>query len=65
MAVLKGTAKPAVDLTGRSPAADDLTVTFEPHFTAGITHQESALGLREQRAQVQAFIDTRQVFLLP
>src|SRR3954447_4216715 len=37
MAVLECAAQPPVDQPRRSPGADDLPVTFEPHFTAGIT----------------------------
>ena len=53
MAVLQRAAKPPVDLAGRTAGADDLTVTFEPDFTGGITGQVSAFGLREQRTQMQ------------
>ena len=53
MAMLKRTAKPAVDQTGRPPGADDLAVTFEPHFARGITGQVSAFRLGEQRTQMQ------------
>jgi hypothetical protein len=53
MAVLECTTKPAVDLTGRPPGADDLTVTFEPHFTGRIAAQESAISLGQQRTQMQ------------
>ncbi len=53
MAVLQRAAKPPVDLAGRPAGADDLTVTFEPDFTGGITGQVSAVGLREQRTQMQ------------
>ena len=45
VAVLEGTAKPAADQAGRPPGADDLPVTFEPHFTGGITGQVSAISL--------------------
>ena len=39
VAVLKRTAKPAVDQAGRPPGADGLSVAFEPDFTGGITGQ--------------------------
>ena len=35
------------------PGADDLPVAFEPHFTGGITGKVLAVGLREQRTQMQ------------
>ena len=53
MAVLERTAKPPVDHPARSAGADDLTITFEPDFTRGITGQVSAFGVGEQRAQMQ------------
>ena len=53
VAVLERTAQPAVDQAGRPPGADDLTVTFEPHFARGITGQVSAFRLGEQRTQMQ------------
>ena len=53
VAVLERTAQPAVDQAGRPPGADELPVTFEPHFTGGITGQVSAFGLGEQRTQMQ------------
>ena len=53
VAVLKGAAKPAVDLAGRSAGADELAVTFEPDLTGGIAGQVSAFGVGQQRAQMQ------------
>ena len=53
VAVLERAAKPPVDHAGRSAGADDLAVTFEPDFTRGITGQVSALGVGEQRTQMQ------------
>ena len=53
VAVLEGTAQPAADQPRRPPRADDLPVTFEPHLTGGITGQVSAIGLGEQRTQMQ------------
>ena len=48
VAVLQCAAKPPVDLAGRSARADDLAVTFEPHFTRW--HHRSGIGVRTPRA---------------
>src|SRR6185312_9077298 len=53
VAVLERTTKPAADQPGRSAGADGLTVTFEPHFTGGVTAQVAAIGVRQQRTQMQ------------
>src|SRR5215204_325561 len=53
MAMLQRSAKPPVDQAGGSAGADDLAVAFEPHLTGGITGQISAVGVREQRTQMQ------------
>ena len=53
VAVLECAAQPPADRAGGAPGADDLTVTFEPHFTGGITAQVLAFGVGEQRTQMQ------------
>ena len=53
VAVLERTAKPTIDQTRRPASADNLSVTFKPHLTGGITAQVSAICLREQRTQMQ------------
>ena len=53
VAVLERTAKPTIDQTRRPTSADNLSVTFKPHLTGGITAQVSAICLREQRTQMQ------------
>ena len=53
IAVLEGTTKPAADRAGCSAGADDLTGALEPDLTAGITGQIAAVGIRQQRTQMQ------------
>ena len=53
VAVLEGTAQPAVDCAGGSAGADELPVAFEPHLAGGITGQVLAVGIGEQRSQMQ------------
>ena len=54
VAVLKGTAQPAADQPRRPPRADRLPVAFEPHLTGGITGQVAAIGVGQQRPQMQS-----------
>ena len=51
--VLECAAKPSADRAGRSAGTDDLTVTFEPDFTRGITGEVLAVGVGEQRTEMQ------------
>jgi hypothetical protein len=53
VAVLQCAAQPAADLAGVAPGADDLAIAFEPHLAGGVTRQVSAVGVREQRTQMQ------------
>ena len=53
MAVLEGAAKPPIDHAAGSAGADDLAVALEPDFTGGVTGQVSALGVGQQRTQMQ------------
>src|SRR6185312_12819114 len=53
VAILEGAAKPPVDHPGRPAGTDNLAVPFEPDFTGGITGQVSALGVGQQRTQMQ------------
>ncbi len=52
-AMLQRAAKPPADQPGRPPGPNDLTGAFEPHFSRGITGQVAALGVAEQRTQMQ------------
>ena len=51
--MLERAAKPPVDRTGRPPGTNDLAVAFEPDLTGGITGQVAAVGVAEQRTQMQ------------
>ncbi len=53
VAVLQRPAQPAADRAGHPARPDRLTVAFEPHLAAGITAQILALGVGQQRTQVQ------------
>ncbi|CAA0137332.1 Uncharacterised protein [Mycolicibacterium vanbaalenii] len=53
IAVFQGAAQPAVDGAGGPPGADDPAVALEPHLTGGVTQQQAAFGVGEQRSQVQ------------
>ena len=51
--VLEGTTKAPVDHPSRPARADDLPVAFEPHLADGVAGQILALGVGEQRPQMQ------------
>ena len=53
VAMFEGATKPAVDHPGGPPGADDLPVAVEPDFAGGVAGQVAALGVGEQRAQMQ------------
>ncbi len=51
--MLQGAVQPAVDHAGRPPGAEELAVAFEPGFAGGIAAEVAALGVRQQRTQMQ------------
>ena len=53
VAVFQRAAQPPADRAGRPPGAMGLAVTFEPHLTRGITGQVLAVGVGQQRTQMQ------------
>ena len=53
VAVLQRAAQPPVDQPGLSSRADELAVPFEPHLAGGVAGHILALGVGEQRPQMQ------------
>ena len=53
VAIFQGTTQPAVDRACGAAGTDGLAVAVEPHLTRGVTRKVLALGVGEQRSQMQ------------
>ncbi|BBY16410.1 hypothetical protein MLIT_20020 [Mycolicibacterium litorale] len=53
VAMFEGAAQPPTDRPGATAVADDLAVAFEPCFAGGIAEQVAAVGVGQDRAEMQ------------